>query len=210
MATTAASLPTAVLADGLSLVGEALRRLLETRLRVLSVVDASNAFDEAVRASHPDVAVVDWTLAAGVQAGLRQLRNDGYATRFVVTCDSDSLAAADWAMAWGADAFVPKQRSSGELIRAVDTVMGGGRYIAPLAPQRDRDSDLGCLLRLTMRQRQITRFVLLGYSARRIATELNLSPRTVEAHRFAVNSIFNTKSASELRARIGPLAGMFF
>ena len=201
-------LPTVVLADALSLVGEVVGRLLQRRLQVLSVVDTSDEFIEAVRASHPDVAIVDLALGAGALDVLQQLRKEGLSARFIVTCDHESPAAAEWVMACGADAFVPKQRGVGELLRAIDAALSGRRYITQLAPQHDRDSDVVRLQRLTKRQKEIARCVLLGYAAKQIAIELNMSRRTVEAHRTTIIAIFNSKNVFELRARLRPLAGM--
>lgn len=87
-----------------------------------------------------------------------------------------------------------------------------GRAVTPvrtqLAPQHDRDSDVVRLQRLTKRQKEIARCVLLGYAAKQIAIELNMSRRTVEAHRTTIIAIFNSKNVFELRARLRPLAGM--
>lgn len=55
---------------------------------------------------------------------------------------------------------------------------------------------------LTAREREIVQFLVVGHSSKQIARRLNLSPRTVEAHRARVIGKLGVKSSAELIARL--------
>lgn len=206
MADISGNLPSVVLADRFSFVGEALALLLRSKLNVINVVMTIQAFQSEVRSATPAVAIVDLALGGGSLAAIRTLRREGLATRFVVTSDSESAAIANWAMVSGADAFVPKQQRSDTLLKAVATVLQGKRYRSPLPRHHVGDSDVALFEQLTDRQKDVMRCVLRGYSAKRTGEELGLSPRTVESHRYTVMSMFHVHSSYELCARLRPLS----
>ncbi|MDP2826846.1 MAG: LuxR family transcriptional regulator [Sulfuritalea sp.] len=58
---------------------------------------------------------------------------------------------------------------------------------------------------LTAREREIVQFLVIGESSKQIARRLNISPRTVEAHRARVIGKLGVKSYAEL---IGRLVGI--
>jgi len=55
---------------------------------------------------------------------------------------------------------------------------------------------------LTTRERQIARLLVEGKSSKQIAKELNVSPRTIEAHRARLMRKLNAKTGSGLVARL--------
>ncbi|MDP2811973.1 MAG: LuxR C-terminal-related transcriptional regulator [Rhodocyclaceae bacterium] len=55
---------------------------------------------------------------------------------------------------------------------------------------------------LTAREREIVQFLVIGESSKQIARRLNISPRTVEAHRARIIGKLGVKSYTELIARL--------
>jgi len=51
---------------------------------------------------------------------------------------------------------------------------------------------------LTPRQREVLQFIARGYSAREIAAALNLSPRTVETHKYEMLRALGLRKTADL------------
>jgi NarL family two-component system response regulator LiaR len=91
----------------------------------------------------------------------------------------------------GARGYLLKDAVADELVRAIQTVYGGQRYLSAQLPQDEIDayvqrreqmpSPLG---RLTAREREVLQMVAEGNTNRQIARRLGISVKTVEKHRF--------------------------
>ncbi len=92
----------------------------------------------------------------------------------------------------GASGYVLKQSKSAELLRAIRAVVNGQTYLDPaitekaLAPMREgRRAARGATPKafLTAREAEVLRLIALGYINKEVAAQLNLSVKTVEAHK---------------------------
>jgi two-component system nitrate/nitrite response regulator NarL len=101
----------------------------------------------------------------------------------------------------GAQGYIVKDVSAQEMISAIKTVMGGETYYSSCVSQMmfddfnrtgSHDSDK---LGLTQRQRTILALVEQGMSSKAIANELNISVRTVEAHRHNIKIKLDAQNA---------------
>ncbi len=106
----------------------------------------------------------------------------------------------------GAKGFVLKKSGSLELKNAIDTVMKGEFFFSndlliSIVSEQDREklliSDMMGDLKFTEREKQILNLLIHGFSTGQIASELNISQRTVEAHKsrlFDKTGIRNTSN----------------
>lgn len=91
----------------------------------------------------------------------------------------------------GVSGYVLKQSRSSELLHAVRSVAGGGKYIDPsitekvLGDYRTRHTPPGPGSRsiLTPREEEVLRLIAWGYSNKEIAGRLELSVKTIETHK---------------------------
>ena len=100
----------------------------------------------------------------------------------------------------GADGFLLKEDAGSELIRAVQTVRNGGKYLSPLLS--------GVLTRLaveeektevlTIREREVLKLLAEGKKTKEIAEALYISPFTVRRHRSNIMEKLNIKSLADL------------
>src|SRR5262249_46650784 len=87
----------------------------------------------------------------------------------------------------GAMGLIPKAKARAELLIAVQTVMQGARYMSAALvlgseqPQNTKPLNLDVLL--TRREREIMELILRDLTHADIASQLVISPRTVEKHR---------------------------
>lgn len=150
--------------------------------------DAATALAQ-LPALRPEVLLLDMKL--GSDSGLAllpALQLLGLPMRVLVLTMSTVAADATQALRHGALGYVLKGSPAPELLAAVATVAQGRRYLGQGVADLMVDSlteappdDL--LQRLSPRERQIVRMVVMGRSSAAIGSELGLSPKTVDTYR---------------------------
>ena len=106
----------------------------------------------------------------------------------------------------GASGYVLKQSSPNELIRAIRTVARGSNYLDPALTGKlfsDFSSRAASLRgaakgRLTDRESEVLRLIALGNSNKEIADLLEVSVKTVEAHKANAMHKLDTRSRVEI------------
>ena len=193
--------PRVLVADDHRIVAEGLRGLLEPELELVEIVEDGRALLEAHDRLHPDVVVADVSmpLLNGIQA-VRQLRQAGSRAKFVFLTMHPDVSYATEALEAGASGYVLKHSAPDELLTAVREALAGRTYITPrvagavLEALRKGES----APRLTTRQAEVLQLVAEGRSAKEIGAILNLSPRTVESHKYAIMDELGVKTTAEL------------
>ncbi len=196
--------PRVLLADDHRIVTEGLKTLLGAEFDLVGVVADGAALVEAARTLRPDVIVADISMPRlnGLDA-LARLKEDDPGVRVVFLTMHTELAYARRALAAGAAGFVVKHSAPAELVRAVRAALEGRTFVTPaLAADALRPSahaapgETGS--GLTLRQREILELVAAGRSAKEIAAILDISPRTVEFHKYRMMEILGLHSSAEL------------
>lgn len=149
----------------------------------------ANALFTALRASPPDLVLLDHDLVDPALPALAQARARSDAPRFLVLAPSSSPDAALPWLVVGIDGYLPKSAQLDDLARAVRTVLRGRRYVhAPTADALlDRLTPDGLQLPslddLSQRERQVFDLIARGTETARIAEQLDLSVKTVSTYR---------------------------
>ncbi len=195
-----------LLADDHRLVAQGLMRVLEQDFELLGIVEDGKALVDAARQVQPDVIVSDISMPglSGIEA-LEQLKRDNPAVRVVFLTMHHNVAYARQAMNLGAMGYVLKHSAADELILAVRAAANGRTFVSPsiagelLQALRDGGGGETSLAdKLTLRQREILRLLVKGHSAKVIAAQLDISPRTVEFHKYSMMEALGVKSSAEL------------
>ena len=197
------SRPRVLVADDHRIVAEGLRALLEPELELVEIVEDGRALLEAHDRLRPDVVVADVSmpLLNGIEA-VRQLRKAGSRAKFVFLTMHPDVSYATEALEAGASGYVLKHSAPGELVNAVREALAGRTYITPRVAgavlEALRKGETGAEVRLTSRQTEVLQLVAEGKSAKEIAAILDLSPRTVESHKYAIMDELGVKTSAEL------------
>lgn len=148
-------------------------------------IDSLPRLEEALDTFLPNVVIFDNSMPEGNAIGTvqRLLRRRPGLKLIFLSMQSDATLARR-ASEVGAHAFLPKRASSQSLLQAIGTVLSGGRYFHSEPQSADGSATSSPLL--TERQRQVLRLIALGFSAKEIATNLDISVRTAEFHRAAI------------------------
>lgn len=192
----------AVLADDHAMVRRTMRLLLDDE-RDIDVRGEATDLASALRHLYrhkPNVLVLDLRLPNGSTVDtIRRLREQAPRTEIVVVTMEESPQFARQVLDAGAVGFVLKDRADTELVAAVRSAARGEEYISPLL-----SGALDALQRatgageLSSRETEIVRLIALGYTSREIATDLQLSRRTVETHRARIFRKLGLSTRAEL------------
>jgi DNA-binding NarL/FixJ family response regulator len=168
---------------------------LRDRVRVVAEAGDVDEAIEAIRATRPDVVLLDVHLPSG--SGCEVIRGLGGAasgTRFLALSVSDAAEDVIDLVQAGARGYVTKSIRADDLVAAVQQVAAGDAVFSPrlagfvldafAAPQRGDDGP--GLDHLTDREREVMRYLARGYAYKEIGLELGISVKTVESHASAV------------------------
>ncbi|HET9029986.1 MAG TPA: response regulator transcription factor [Candidatus Aquilonibacter sp.] len=189
-----------VVADDHPLIRQGVRHLLTSipGIEVVAEVSTGSEIVATVEQTKPDILVLDITMpgrdgidvAAELHAALPQVRIIGLTMHEEPSYIRRLFDA-------GASGYVAKRSVSDELIRAVRTVAAGGTYVDPAIGARLLHQD-NHARDLSERERQVLILVAKGFGNTEIATQLELSPRTIETYRQRVAEKLGLQSRSDI------------
>jgi DNA-binding NarL/FixJ family response regulator len=176
-----------VLADDHDLVRSGIKALLSTVQGVQVIAEARNgnellALLESVK---PDVVMTDISMPGmdGITA-IAEIHARFPEVRVIVLSMYDTVDFVKRAVANGACGYLMKDAPPFELEQALRSVMATGSYFSAAVAQRLlQPSEPTVDDELTTRQVEILTLIAQGKSAKEIAFELGLSPKTVDVHR---------------------------
>jgi two-component system nitrate/nitrite response regulator NarL len=198
-----------LLVDDHAVVRDGIRARLESSAGFEVVGEAVNGREALQKTEelNPDVVLMDISMPVmnGMDAA-RQLRAGFPEVKVIILTMHEHKEYIQGVIRCGAQGYIVKDVSAQEMISAIKTVIGGETYYSSCVSQMMYDdfnktnSPDGDKLGLTQRQRTILALVEQGMSSKAIANELNISVRTVEAHRHNIKIKLDAQNA----AAVGP------
>jgi two-component system nitrate/nitrite response regulator NarL len=149
------------------------------------IVDSLAGFESAVEQFLPDLAIVDISMpdGDGFEFARSALAKRPQMKLMFLSMHTEPRFSRR-AVEIGAKAYLSKRAPAEELMLAIRTVLDGGTYMpSGVEAAEDGQPQEGAL---TERQTEVLRLISEGYSAKEIATRLNISVRTAEFHRAAI------------------------
>jgi len=179
-----------LIADDQTITRSGIRSLL-TAQQDIEIVDEAQNGEEAINLAaslQPDLILMDlrMPLINGIDATRRIHRASPHIGILVLTVFEDDTSVFP-AIRAGARGYLLKNTEQEELLRAIHTVAEGGAIFSPGIAQKvlgylhSPPTDLPEQLfdELTSREREILELIAQGKTNAEIATQLNLSPKTV-------------------------------
>jgi DNA-binding NarL/FixJ family response regulator len=203
-----------LLADDHALVRQGFRRILDDEPDITVVGEAGGGAEaiELEKKLEPDVVVLDFGMPVidGLHATIEILRRRADCRILMLSMHADEQYVRN-ALEAGVKGYILKSALETELIRAVRTVAGGGRFLSAGLPdvseQRGKSgkgSESGekgkgdIFEKLSAREIQVLRLIALGRSNKEIAALLGLSANTVAVHRTNLMAALDVHKAAEL------------
>ena len=176
-----------VLADDHDLVRSGIKALLSTVDGVEVIAEARNGNEllQLLETVKPDVVMTDISMPGmdGITA-IAEIHSRYPEVRVVVLSMYDTVDFVKRAVANGACGYLMKDAPPFELEQALRSVVATGSYFSAAVAQRLlQPSEPTVDDELTTRQVEILTLIAQGKSAKEIAFELGLSPKTVDVHR---------------------------
>jgi DNA-binding NarL/FixJ family response regulator len=194
-----------LLADDHTILLEAFKGLLEAECEVVGTVTDGRQLISAAVKLKPDVIVSDISMPNlnGLDA-CRKIKKQLPDIKLIfLTVSHDAELVAE-AIRMGADGYLLKSSAASELFQAIKSAMSGGTYITPLVT-RDMIGSLtssvdkrASLDKLTVRQREVLQLLAEGMTMKKVASVLNVTPRTVAFHKYRMMDDLHITSNAEL------------
>jgi DNA-binding NarL/FixJ family response regulator len=199
-----------IIADDHLLMREGLRSLLEKEER-FSIVGEADDGQEAVKLARtlmPHLVVMDVSMPDlnGIEA-TRQILQENAGIKVVALSGHSNMVFVREILDAGASAYVLKSRAYEDLVRAVDEVMAGRKYLTPdiasgvvseyveLSASSHKES---AFVMLTSREREVLQQLAEGGSTKEIASALSVSVKTIETHRRNIMEKLELHSVADL------------
>ena len=194
---------------------EGVKAALENESEFKVVGTASDGIEaiKATKSLKPDIVIMDISMPNmnGVQATseIKQIDDNIRIIIFSMYSDKEYVLSLFRA---GVSGYVLKDGSILDLVIAAKSVRNGGSYFSPssqtalrahmeavAAGGKDADNAAeGDIMNLSAREKEIFPLLADGLSAREISKRLNISPKTVESHKYNIMEKVNATSLADL------------
>lgn len=197
---------TAVIADDHQLVRQGLRAALETPNIALPagieiVAEASNGFEaiSEVKIHQPDLLFLDISmpLAGGAEV-LMDIQRWSPRTKIIILTGINAPGLIAQLLEAGVAGLFSKGADLDELYRTLPLILRGGRHVADCFTEILQNTQN--TPSLTGRERQILNMIVTGKTNKEMASQLIISPKTVDKHRTSLMDKLDVHSVAELLA----------
>lgn len=198
--------PTIVIADDHLVVAEGLRHILERAgYAIAGFARDGRELLEIAAQIQPDLIIADvaMPLLNGIDAASEIHQRHPKIKIIFLTMHSE-VPYATAALGTGASGYVLKNAAGEELSAAVREVLKGGTYISKSiaeAVQRAREIqpvNTRNSIELTHRQLEVLQLLAEGKQVKEVAALLNLSPKTIEFHKYRIMDLLGLRTMPEL------------
>jgi DNA-binding NarL/FixJ family response regulator len=194
--------PRILLADDHKLITEALQHLLQTDFDVVGTVSDGRALIKAAAELKPELVIVDigMPLLNGLDAAdqLKELHPD---IKVIFLTQNREPRYAVEAFRRKASGYLLKDSAASELTTAIREALQGRSYVSPAIAKGMHEHGLNPepgLRELSPREREVLQLLAEGKSMKEVAAVLDISPRTVEFHKYRVMELLGVKTNAEL------------
>lgn len=197
-------------ADDHAVLRAGLKLLINTQADMKVIGEAGDfpTTREKVRELSPDVITLDLSMpGADALRTIEELSAEMPSSKVLVLTMHDDASMLRTAIAAGAAGYIVKSSADTELLTAIRTVADGRTFInlpgnvSPSVPETHAPLDAECrktIESLSVREREVLRYVALGHTNQAIADRLLLSVKTVESYRARLMAKLKVATRAEL------------
>ena len=190
---------------------DGLKSLLTSTHLFEVVCEAENGVEaiRCVKTHTPDLLLLDLSMPIlGGMSVIKEIKDRHPNTKILVLTMHESEEYLFEALRLGADGYCTKDSGRKELLKAIEKVLEGGKYVSPGIAEKVLDGYLKnkqaikprYLDPISRREKEILKLVGEGYHNKQIAEILFISPKTVEKHRSNIMNKLNIHTVAGLTA----------
>jgi DNA-binding NarL/FixJ family response regulator len=198
-----------VLADDHSLIRHGIKNLIAKDNELLVVGEVSNGEEllDYLKCNEVDMVILDNSMhkISGVEAA-RHVKKMYPWIKILMLTMHDNQQIFYNAMISGADGYLLKEDSDDQLLIAIEKLKAGKKYISPsmtddfthTVVEMYRGGKKKPYYELSKRELEILQLVVKGYTSKKMAECLGLSPRTIDHHRSNILKKMGKKNSVDL------------
>jgi two-component system invasion response regulator UvrY len=195
-----------LIADDHALVRQGLMLILARALKHAEFGEAADSRQtvEAVLQHHWDLVILDLSMPGrnGLDA-LKELKIQRPDLPVLVLSMHPEQQYAVRAFRAGAAGYLTKATASVELVKAVERILAGGRYVSAalgeqLASELSEPGRVALHQKLSDRELEVLRLIASGRTVKEIAAELTLSVNTISTYRARILEKMEMRTSAEL------------
>jgi DNA-binding NarL/FixJ family response regulator len=198
-----------IIADDHSLIRQGLKSIIAKNPSLHIMGEASNGQEllQLLKQKPSDMVIVDISMPQlnGIEA-IGEIQKKFPQVAILILTMHTSSQYFFQAIAAGAHGYLMKDDSDAELLIAINKIKANKSYISPQLSSEVTDDMITAFrtqgkvpfVILSDREKQVLKLVVKGYSSKRIAEILNLSPRTIDHHRANLLKKFKMKNTVDL------------
>jgi len=197
-----------LIVDDHQLITEGLSQMLKSEKTIQEIHTAQNGQEAVDIALEHDIDCVIMDINMPLLNGLeatKRIKKEKPSIKIIVVSMQCDASIVNKMLKAGANAFINKDTGKCELLKAIEKVIQGEKYISPEISHNlfmhlaDRDvTPTGQQKQLTVREVEIIRFIADGYTNQEIAAKLFLSTTTVDTHRKNMLAKLQLKNTASL------------
>ena len=192
-----------IIVDDHSMVREGLKQLLELEGDIEVIDEAKDGIEclEKLEKNIPDILLLDINMPKmnGLEV-LKIIKEKMIKVKIIILTVHNEVEYLMKALNIGIDGYMLKDSDSTELRKAIFTVLNGESFIQPsMIPYLnkkiiEKDDEKMKMEELTKREIEVLKLLTIGLLNKEIATQLNISERTVKNH---ISNIFKKLDVSD-------------
>jgi two-component system, NarL family, invasion response regulator UvrY len=195
-----------LIADDHAIVRKGLRQILDEEPGLAVVGEAQSAQEvlELSRTNQWDLVILDINMPgrSGLDA-LAELHRERPALPILILSMYPEDQYGLRVLKAGAVGYLNKQSAPEELVKAIKMIRGGGKYISEtlaekMASSLSKGEEKAVMELLSDRELEVLLLIASGKTATDIATELNLSVKTVSTYRIRILQKMDLKNNAEI------------
>ncbi len=199
-----------IIADDHTIVRQGLKKLLEEEngLKITGEAMDGREAVQQVRKLKPDVIIMDIAMPVlnGIEAA-RQIKQSNLQTKIIILSMHDHNRYIRELLNIGVSGYLLKNAASGDIIKAISAAVKGNTYLSPsissqvienYVSMNKKTSQEELYDTLTNREREVFQMIVEGYSTKKIAELLYLSPSTIKSHRSNIMEKLKMDNISKL------------
>ena len=196
-----------LIADDHAVVRNGVKNIFEEQQEETTFGEAGTAAEvlKLVREENWDLVVLDISLGGGRSGldALKRMREIRPRLRVLILTMHTEEQYARRAFQAGAAGYITKDSSRAELLKAINKVIEGGKYVSPALAEKlivdlQRGADLPPHETLSDREFEVLRLIASGKTVREVADLLSLSDKTISTYRARLLEKMGMKTNAEL------------
>jgi len=200
---------TIILADDHVILRQGIRKIIEdgNGLKVIDEVGDGLALLNTLKTNTPDMVIVDISMPRirGIEA-VGEIKAQYPKIKVLILSMHKSKEYLLQAISVGADGYLLKEDTDDELFTAIETVRKGEIYLSPNMTRNLTRTFIESCIRgpdaniepLSIREKEILKMVVEGYTCKDISGLLHISLRTVQHHRANIQKKLRIKKMPDL------------